>query len=220
MEPPALVPRDRADGPEGAPAEKSWKRAVWSRELFIAEKMLEVDSRNFHAWDYRRYIFASYPDLRTPQDELAYTKRKIEANFSNFSAWHQRSKVYTALWAHGVSPEEQRKVKDEEFELVRQAMYTDPADQSAWLYHRWLIGNGEDLPVLNREIASIEELLSVEPDSKWCLDTLVHYKRLLLAHSEVDPAQRSAITKECNGMLEELQRIDPKRKFRYQELAV
>jgi len=30
-----------------------------------------------------------------------------------------------------------------EFDLVRNAMYTDPDDQSVWLYHRWLIGTGK-----------------------------------------------------------------------------
>lgn len=29
-----------------------------------------------------------------------------------------------------------------EFELVTQALWTDPGDQSGWLYHRWLVGTG------------------------------------------------------------------------------
>lgn len=38
---------------------------------------------------------------RSLTSELVYTKRKIEANFSNFSAWHQRTKTLTALWENG-----------------------------------------------------------------------------------------------------------------------
>lgn len=29
-----------------------------------------------------------------------------------------------------------------EFELLQQAMYTDPSDQSIWIYHRWLVAQG------------------------------------------------------------------------------
>lgn len=54
-----------------------------------------------HAWNYRRYVLASIPVRRSDQSELAYTTRKIEANFSNFSAWHQRSKVLASLWESG-----------------------------------------------------------------------------------------------------------------------
>lgn len=54
-----------------------------------------------HAWNYRRYVLASMPDQRPIVTELAYTTRKISASFSNFSAWHQRSKVYSSLWNTG-----------------------------------------------------------------------------------------------------------------------
>jgi geranylgeranyl transferase type-2 subunit alpha len=53
------------------------------------------------AWDYRRYVLASMPVRRSEKAELAYTTKKIEANFSNFSAWHQRTKVLSSLWASG-----------------------------------------------------------------------------------------------------------------------
>lgn len=32
---------------------------------------------------------------------------------------------------------------DTEFELVTQALWTEPADQSGWLYHRWLVGESK-----------------------------------------------------------------------------
>ena len=53
------------------------------------------------AWDYRRYVLASMPIHRPEKAELTYTTKKIEANFSNFSAWHQRTKVLSSLWANG-----------------------------------------------------------------------------------------------------------------------
>lgn len=33
-----------------------------------------------------------------------------------------------------------READPAEFELVTQALWTEPADQSGWLYHRWLVG--------------------------------------------------------------------------------
>ena len=100
---------------------QAWRRSTWERELFIVERMLDADSRNcpsnhscrmlmsdtqilsllVMAWDYRRYVLASMPIRRPEKAELVYTTKKIEANFSNFSAWHQRTKVLSSLWASG-----------------------------------------------------------------------------------------------------------------------
>jgi len=190
-----------------------WRKANWDKELFVVEKMLDADARNFHAWSYRRYVLASMPIPKPETSELMYTKRKIEVNFSNFSAWHQRSKVLSSLWASGKL--DQAKSKEEEFELVRNAMYTDPNDQSVWLYHRWLIGSGDDSEVLKRELAVIQELLDEQPDSKWCMESIVHYKRLLL---RATPDARTIVT-ECRNLLLQLQDIDPARRKRYEEIA-
>jgi len=192
-----------------------WRQTNWDREMFVVDKMLEADSRNFMAWDYRRYCLASMPVPRPETTELTYTTRKIEANFSNFSAWHQRSKVLASLWASGkLDPS---KSKEEEFELVRNAMYTDPNDQSVWIYHRWLVGAGDDKDLLEREIAIIQDLLDEQSDSKWCMESLVHYKRLLLQRhsSALDVA---SVQSDCRRLLSELRVLDPARRRRYEEI--
>ncbi|KAG8935545.1 Rab geranylgeranyltransferase [Tulasnella sp. 418] len=202
-------------GPDPATDINGWKRSNWARELAVVEKMLDADARNFHAWNYRRYVVSSSPDPRSEISELDYTTKKIESNFSNFSAWHQRSKLLTALWEKGEKTDPS--FKDQEFELIKQAMYTDPNDQSVWLYHRWLIGSGDSQTVLRREIAVMEELLEIEPDSKWCMDCLVHYKQLLKRH-ETDEAQIADLEKQRLETLTRLIEIDPQRKGRYMDL--
>lgn len=111
------------------------------------------------------------PDIST-SSELAFTTRKISANFSNFSAWHYRSKLLPKYWEEKAWLEGSSERKDHvdegeqtydvqylewstnlfasilEFELVKQAMWSDPDDQSAWLYHRWLVGTGETFSLL------------------------------------------------------------------------
>ncbi|KAG6379130.1 rab-protein geranylgeranyltransferase [Boletus reticuloceps] len=203
------------DGPvvDGKPS-LQWRKANWQRELAVVEKMLDADARNFLAWNYRRYVLASMPEQRPVMTELAYTTRKISASFSNFSAWHQRSKVYSSLWNTGeLDPIQSR---EEEFDLVHNALFTDPDDQSAWIYHRWLIGSGENEEQLRQEIAIIEELLGEQPDSKWCMDSLVYYCRLLLKNHGPDSED---IKQKCYDLLQQLERIDVPRKLRYQEIG-
>lgn len=54
--------------------------------------------QSVHAWNYRRYILAVGFPTKDLQSEIRYTTKKIEGNFSNFSAWHQRTKVFARLW--------------------------------------------------------------------------------------------------------------------------
>lgn len=198
----------------------------WNNELKMVESLLKLDSRNFHAWGYRRQLLTlmNYKDSRDTvktfphvlsRDQLLKEKTStlhfIENNFSNFSAWHQRTKILSQLWKidGGVSKDD----LDEEFELVKQAMYTDPSDQSVWLYHKWLIqqvAHDDIVEVLHRELESIDELYELEPESKWCLESLAHYSRLLHQHT-----QATELLQKYNEYLHKLIAIDPDRKNRY-----
>ncbi|GAA6038431.1 hypothetical protein JCM8097_007647 [Rhodosporidiobolus ruineniae] len=212
--------------------------ADWGMEIKMVELYLEKDGRNFHSWDYRRYLISSILSLPpsadrteplpnpTTESELAFTTRKISANFSNFSAWHYRTKLLAKMWQEkGWGPEQRERLEkvDEEFELVKQAVWSDPNDQSAWLYHRWLVGDGT-IPIVRREVAGIEELLEEEPDSRWCLDSLVYYKRLLvrLLEQEGDETrdERQELNLACVDMLKKLEEVDPMRAARYRDLGL
>ena len=81
-------------------------RIFWQQELALAGKMLTLDSRNFQGWGYRRTIVSALESIAlqaegstTPmtEAEFEYTTKMINSNLSNFSAWHNRSKVIPRL---------------------------------------------------------------------------------------------------------------------------
>lgn len=98
-----------------------------------------------HSWDYRRYLVSSIQSIASPSSssspslprprtkplpqpttssELAFTTRKISANFSNFSAWHYRTKLLQKLWdERGWAADAQERL--------------DKVDEGAWLFP-WL----------------------------------------------------------------------------------
>ncbi|KAI8615778.1 hypothetical protein BC830DRAFT_261376 [Chytriomyces sp. MP71] len=111
----------------------------WDRELILCQAMLDMDARNFHGWDYRRAILKK-SGRTADASELEYTAAKIRQNFSNYSAWHYRGKL---IARSAMADAERDAVVQKDFETVRNAIYTEPADQSAWLYQRWLLGEKE-----------------------------------------------------------------------------
>lgn len=100
----------------------------FERELELSGKFLERDERNFHCWNYRRCVQSFV--CGDPSRDVHFTKQMIEKNFSNYSAWHERSRIMQLEPAGALS--------DEIF-FVDKAIFTEPDDQSAWIYHRWLM---------------------------------------------------------------------------------
>ena len=64
--------------------------------------MLTRDSRNFHGWGYRRKVVSELESSKLNgksmvESEFEYTTKMIRASLSNFSAWHNRSKLIPRL---------------------------------------------------------------------------------------------------------------------------
>ena len=171
-----------------------------NKELKLCSDFLSLDSRNFHCWDYRRFIVSqsgsrSNNNIKL-KDELKYSKELIEQNFSNYSAWHYRSTLIPLICKN--NDKKLKKRINRELKWVKNAFYTEPNDQSAWLYHRWLLGKDGystmirlkqnkikqnmniqsnvhqyqlTIQELINEYNEIEQFLKVEPKSKWGLLT-------------------------------------------------
>eukprot|EP00158_Paraphelidium_tribonemae_P005469 Partr_v1_DN27361_c0_g1_i1_m46783 putative Alpha subunit len=112
---------------------EQFDKPPWHAELSLCSKMLDLDARNFHAWDYRRWVLSHMPKFDVRQ-ELTYSFKKISQNFSNYSAWHYRSKLLSSRLDILLEDYQQ------ELECIHSAIYTEPFDQSAWLYYRWFVG--------------------------------------------------------------------------------
>ncbi len=98
-------------------------------ELELCARFLERDERNFHCWTYRRCVGQALQISK--KEEFQFTEDLIQRNFSNGSAWHQRTHCLSG-GGNGAS-------LTNELEKLREAIYTEPDDQSAWMYHRWIL---------------------------------------------------------------------------------
>ena len=108
-------------------------------EFQLLDQFFKDDSRNFHGWNYRRFV-AKLKNA-CDEDELKFTTKKINENFSNYSSWHNRSALLSHILKNksgAISAKEQE--LNEEYELVRQTLFIDSEDQSGWFYHLWLLG--------------------------------------------------------------------------------
>ena len=236
-------------------------RNYWNGELVLVGKMLGRDSRNFHGWDYRRFVIQelrrfqelaqeSKEEAETPaiadtatsrgtqegaaseiitESEFAYTTKMIKSNLSNFSAWHNRSKLIPQLLdERQASDTDRRKLFDEELAFIQSAVFTDPYDQSLWYYHHFLMSevsrtdgqafvkftDDERSDRLRGEIEAIRDLLEDTDDCKWVYQSLLMYSAQLSKLAAVDDHVKSEDTR---LWLLQLRKLDPMRSKRWDD---
>lgn len=124
-------------------------------DIKICDKFLAKDERNFHAWNYRsfliKYLIDRFPAeaLATVEQELKFLHSKLEANFSNYSAIHFKTK-YLVLREQLKHPELLAKLSDEqvsvawdivsqEVDFCKVGLFIAPYEQSLWIYLNWLL---------------------------------------------------------------------------------
>eukprot|EP01065_Artemidia_motanka_P001835 TRINITY_DN10861_c0_g1_i1.p1 TRINITY_DN10861_c0_g1~~TRINITY_DN10861_c0_g1_i1.p1 ORF type:complete len:360 (+),score=145.18 TRINITY_DN10861_c0_g1_i1:93-1082(+) len=188
----------------GLVVDEAERKGRLKRDRELCERLLRATDRNFHCWDYRRWVCRQVG--WTADAEYAFTKKRVDANFSNYSAWHQR-----ALLLKDTPVGERRDAAvAEEIELVQNAFYTEPQDQSGWLYALWLVrqGSAEAAGAAAAVLKGCcEELVADDGQLKW--------PRVALAKM----ASWGLVEADLPRLCESLAKDDPMRAGYYRHLA-
>lgn len=220
---------------------------LWAGELQLINKMLHADSRNFHAWSYRRSVVSEIERLRSLEDqsttdnsspsltetEFEYTTKMIKANLSNFSAWHNRSQLIPQiLRERNADSKARRSFLDSELALICEAINTDPFDQSIWFYHQYLLSilsaSCSPQQQIVQDLTNGERQKYYEHEMDYIREILEDeadckwiYEALLglaKAYLDVDGGTGAVTTKDMRAWLKELKRLDPLRHGRWNDL--
>ena len=152
---------------------KSLNDSCLRKEIMLCNKFLEKDDRNFHVWNYRLTIFKMvYQYFRINfwdflKEELDFTLKMIKKSFSNFSAWHYRSKLINLdLVKKNISwsSEEVLEYLKEDLFYIKNAIFTDPRDQSPWNYYYWILSN--ITPIYIKSVQIEKHLIKIKLSQK------------------------------------------------------
>lgn len=231
--------------------------ANWQFELQIVSKLLEMDSRNFLGWQYRRFVIENIEkniaeeellkNLEINVAEFNFTTSKINKNISNFSAWHNRTKLIPKIFAIFKKIENKSLLEKDDYilfqnpykllvhelDLIKTGMFMDSEDTSVWLYLWWLLtddifvsylkGNPEScnyVEIIQNQLSIIAELNELEKDDHaqgW--DNVWCLKTTLLFNSLIKREQgnNAYLDAEAITILNKLIEYDPLRKGRYSD---
>ena len=199
---------------------------------FTTEKILQNFS-NYSSWHYRSALLPAVNEVTTLEELMKVQKEtdgdknktEKELDSSSSSSSLRQSAVHQArLPLH---------VLQEEFKLVKEAFYTEPEDQSSWLYHRWLMshlvggegrfGAEEVNKQVQEEIETCESIAEMEPNSKWPMLTLARLLELKAqregrGHEQAEVAA-AELKERVGGMYHTLSEVDHMRRGYYKDAA-
>jgi geranylgeranyl transferase type-2 subunit alpha len=207
----------------------SWHHRQWILDRFemdyasefnLCKEFLKADQRNFHCWNYRRYLvgISSTP----PQHEFSFAEEKILENFSNYSAFHHRSLFFDKLL---VPPQQ---ILEGELQIIENAVFTEPADQSAWWYFNFLLVWGSQRAateatyeqwfknLLLKQYASFQSLLEIEPKCKWVMTAIVSILDNLINSEVADSSASHTYLVHRENLLKSLCSLDHSHARRYE----
>jgi Protein prenyltransferase alpha subunit repeat len=176
------------------------------------------------------------------QNEWDFAGLKIRDNFSNFSAFHYRSKLLplmtappsSSLSSDGDSMDRLQSLLAAEMELVANAIFTEPDDQTAWWYQHFLLNfvlsldasfsSGQPVQpnihswfhttILQPHIEQLRELQTeMDNQSKWVwigLEQCLDYSCRLVPND--------TCTAERREILQKLMEMDADRHHRYRHM--
>lgn len=231
--------------------------ANWQFELQIVSKLLEMDSRNFLGWQYRRFVIENIEksiankellkNLEINVGEFSFTTSKINKNISNFSAWHNRTKLIPKIFAILDKIDKKSLLEKEDYklfqnpykllvhelDLIKTGMFMDSEDTSVWLYLWWLLTDGifvsylkhnpesyNYVEIIQNQLSIIAELNELEKDDHaqgW--DNVWCLKTTLLFNSLIkrEHGNNTYLDADAVTILNKLIEYDPLRKGRYSD---
>eukprot|EP01060_Flectonema_neradi_P000926 TRINITY_DN10547_c0_g1_i1.p1 TRINITY_DN10547_c0_g1~~TRINITY_DN10547_c0_g1_i1.p1 ORF type:complete len:337 (+),score=61.60 TRINITY_DN10547_c0_g1_i1:56-1012(+) len=141
------------------------KTTLLKRDLQLCATLLKADERNFHCWGYRMFVTNILREMGKYDDEaeMKFANSCAETNFSNYSAWHARAKIISKQPAG----DDKNTTINNELDLLSNAFYTCPNDQSGWIYADWLVSESTSDESSSKVAEAAQELLEDDPSQKW-----------------------------------------------------